>query len=187
MICNNNPSLRLRDRHADHTSPNWLHDYSLLVGKRMWLVGQALALNGLLHYAHNCEEVFKMTLKSRLKWFGHVMQMREERLPKKMLQIKMEGKWPRGRSKTRWIDQIRKNIKMRGENWKKIQENRSGGIETAGDFSVIVDLYLWKWWWRPQCLMKALVFYLFSSASMLCRHVAAFTFPGFAFTLGILC
>jgi hypothetical protein len=32
--------------------------------------------------------------------------MGEERIPKKMLHTKMEGKWPRGRPRTRCIDQI---------------------------------------------------------------------------------
>jgi hypothetical protein len=31
----------------------------------------------------------------------------------------MEGELPRGRHKTRWIDQIRKDIEMRGENWEE--------------------------------------------------------------------
>jgi hypothetical protein len=30
------------------------------------------------------------------------------------------------------------------ENWEEIEENRSGKIETAEDFSVIVDPYIWK-------------------------------------------
>ena len=34
---------------------------------------------------------------------------------------------------------------MRGENWEEIQENSKWRIETAGDFSVIFDPYLWKW------------------------------------------
>ena len=49
--------------------------------------------------------------------------MREERIFKKMLHIKMEetqGRIPR----SRWIDQIRKDIEMRAENWEDIQENR---------------------------------------------------------------
>ena len=36
----------------------------------------------------------------------------------------MEGKQPRGRIRTRWIDQIRKDIEKRRENWEVIQENR---------------------------------------------------------------
>ena len=40
-----------------------------------------------------------------------------------MLRTKMEGKRPRGRSRTRWLDSIKNDIEMRGENWKEIQEN----------------------------------------------------------------
>ena len=53
------------------------------------------------------------------------MWMEEERIPQKMLHTKMERKQPRGKPKTRWIDQIRKDIEMRGENWEEIQENRN--------------------------------------------------------------
>ena len=61
---------------------------------------------------------------SILRWFGHVMHMGEDRLSKKMLHTKMEEKQPRGRPRTRWIDQIRKDIEKRRENWEVIQENR---------------------------------------------------------------
>ena len=67
------------------------------------------------------KNVFK---KRRLRWFGHVIRMGEERIYKKMLHTKMEGKRPLGRPGTRWIDQIRKDIEMRGETWKEIQEIR---------------------------------------------------------------
>ena len=63
-------------------------------------------------------------LKSRLRWSEHVMRMREERIPRKKLHRKMEGKRPRSRPRTRWIDRIRKDIEMRGENWEEMQENR---------------------------------------------------------------
>ena len=55
----------------------------------------------------------------------------------------MEGKRPRVRPRTTWIGQIGKVIEMKWENWKEMQINRKGGgLETAGDFSVIVDPYL---------------------------------------------
>ena len=54
------------------------------------------------------------------------------------------GKLPRGRPRTIWIDQIRKHVEMRGENWEEIQENRKWESKMAGDFSVIVYQYLWK-------------------------------------------
>ena len=41
------------------------------------------------------DEIKNDTQKSRLRWFGHLMQMKEERIPKKMLHPKMEGKLPR--------------------------------------------------------------------------------------------
>ena len=56
------------------------------------------------------DEIKNHIQKSRLGWFGHEMQMREERIPKKILHRKMEGKRPKGRSRTRWIVQIRKYI-----------------------------------------------------------------------------
>ena len=70
-----------------------------------------------------------------------MIQLREERIPKKMLQTKMEGKRPRGRPRTRWMDLIRKDIKIRDENWKEMQENRKweNRNKIAGDFSVIVN------------------------------------------------
>ena len=47
------------------------------------------------------------------------------------------------KSRTRWIDQIGKEL--RGKNLEEIQKKTgSGRIETAGNFSVIVDPYLWK-------------------------------------------
>ena len=36
----------------------------------------------------------------------------------------MERKRPRERPRTRWTDQIRKNIELRGEDWEEMQENR---------------------------------------------------------------
>ena len=47
------------------------------------------------------------------------MQMREENATHKN-----GGKETRGRPKPRWIDQIRKDTEMRGENWEETQENR---------------------------------------------------------------
>ena len=38
-----------------------------------------------------------------------------------------------------WIDQINKDIKMRGKIGKKYKKTGSGRMEMAGDFSVIVD------------------------------------------------
>ena len=80
--------------------------------------------------------------KNKLRWFGHVMQMRKERICKKLLHTKMTRKLSRARPMMKCIDQIRKSVEMRGEIGKKYKKTGSGRIETAEDFSVIVDPYL---------------------------------------------
>jgi hypothetical protein len=57
------------------------------------------------------------------KEFGHKMRVTEERIPKKMLHTKMKGKQPRERPRSRWIDQIRKDIEIRRGKWEEIKEN----------------------------------------------------------------
>ena len=61
--------------------------------------------------------------KDSLRWYGHVMRMEEERIPTKLLHTKMERKRPR-KTHDKWIDQIRKNLEIRGENQEEMQENR---------------------------------------------------------------
>ena len=50
------------------------------------------------------DEIKNKIQKSRLKWSGHLMQMREEKIPKKMLYTKWGGGQSRGRPTIRWID-----------------------------------------------------------------------------------
>ena len=45
----------------------------------------------------------------------NVMQIREERIPKKMLHTKMKRKQLRERSRTRRMDYIRKDIELEGK------------------------------------------------------------------------
>ena len=52
------------------------------------------------------------------------MRMRVDMRPKKMLHTKVEVKRSRGRPRTTRMDQIRKGIEMRWENWEITQENR---------------------------------------------------------------
>ena len=60
------------------------------------------------------DEIKNYIHKNRLRWFGHDADGRRGNT-KKILHTKMEGKQPRGRPRTRWIDQIRKDLKMRGK------------------------------------------------------------------------
>jgi sorting nexin-29 len=62
----------------------------------------------------------------RLQWAGHVQRMQEQRIPKRVLNGKMEGKRPRGRPRDRWEDEIYRSseLLLQSRNWKTLSQNR---------------------------------------------------------------
>jgi hypothetical protein len=62
--------------------------------------------------------------RNRLKWYGHVMRMADERIPKTMLEMKMRGRRPRGRPRTRWMDKVKRDAEKRGKKWKQVKQDR---------------------------------------------------------------
>ena len=61
----------------------------------------------------------------RLRWFGHVMRMKEERVPKKILESGIGGKRRQGRPRTRWKEDVLKDIAEANiANWRKKLKNR---------------------------------------------------------------
>jgi hypothetical protein len=57
--------------------------------------------------------------------------------------MKMSGRRPRGRPHTRWIDQVKKDVKRRGD-WRKVDEMQDGKTEAVGDPYAKVDPQVWK-------------------------------------------
>lgn len=55
----------------------------------------------------------------RLQWFGHVSRMNSERLPYLALHTQLEGNRSRGRQRTRWRDNVRKDIEEKGLEFRK--------------------------------------------------------------------
>jgi len=57
---------------------------------------------------------------NRLRWFGHVQRMEENRIPKRVLYINLETRRLRGRPRNRWQDEVRENGRIvGGEGWQE--------------------------------------------------------------------
>ena len=54
---------------------------------------------------------------NRLRWFGHVQRMEENRIPKRVLYINLETRRLRGRPRNRWQDEVRENGRIVGGEW----------------------------------------------------------------------
>ena len=62
---------------------------------------------------------------NRLRWFGHVQRMEENRIPKKVLYINLGTKRLRGRPRNRWQDEEREDGRLVfGNEWKERVSNR---------------------------------------------------------------
>jgi hypothetical protein len=68
------------------------------------------------------ENIQNQIERNRLRLFGDVTRMDENKKPKRVLDMKMNGKIPRGRSQTWWPDQVKAHIDSREQSWKKVEE-----------------------------------------------------------------
>jgi hypothetical protein len=62
--------------------------------------------------------------RNRLQWYGHVMRMADERIPRRTLEMKLRGRRPRGRPSTRWMDQVMRDVEKREMKWTQVKQDR---------------------------------------------------------------
>ena len=80
-----------------------------------------------LHSLYRSPIIVSAIKSRRLRWAGHVARMEEDRSAFKILTGKTTGKRPLGRSRRRWEDNIRidlKEIDINTKNWVDLDQDR---------------------------------------------------------------
>jgi len=61
----------------------------------------------------------------RIRWFGHLERMEEDRMPKKIFTQELEGTRKRGRPRKIWKDEGEKDLQVLGvRRWRVLVEDR---------------------------------------------------------------
>jgi hypothetical protein len=61
-------------------------------------------------------------MKERLRWLGHILQMKDDRLPKIVFFCQLcRAKWKAGCPCLGWEDVIKKDLKENGTSWEGIK------------------------------------------------------------------
>jgi hypothetical protein len=68
------------------------------------------------------EDIVKFVNSQRLAWLGHVERMGVERMLRKLLHEKMEGRRRRGRPRKRWLQDLEEDLRVMqvGRWWEKV-------------------------------------------------------------------
>lgn len=91
------------------------------VSEELWRRRSNTELNELIENA----TIVKFIKSQRLRWAGHVQRMGEHRIPKILMNGRIEGRRLQGRPRKRWIDSIEEDLKrMSIRNWKSVARNR---------------------------------------------------------------
>ena len=76
-----------------------------------WAMGVSLLEHRRNEEEANVEPIAMVMIWRRLEWCGHVKRRDETKNIRAVVEMKMEGKCPRGRPKLRWKDTVRRDLK----------------------------------------------------------------------------
>jgi hypothetical protein len=80
-----------------------------------------------LHNLYSLSSIIRMIKSRRMRWAGHVAQMREMRNAYRILVEKPEGKRPLGRPRCRWTNNIKMDLREIGwgaMDWTDLAQDR---------------------------------------------------------------
>ena len=66
-------------------------------------------------------------VKSRMNWAGHIIRMKDDKLPKRAETKKQEGSRKRGRPQLRWVDCVKRVLRKAEEEGKWIEKANNRG------------------------------------------------------------
>ena len=70
-------------------------------------------------------DIVRYIKSRRIAWLGHVMQMDEKRITKRVLEWKPRGRRIRERPRKRWVEYIEEDIQALGiRGWRKLSKER---------------------------------------------------------------
>jgi hypothetical protein len=79
-----------------------------------------------LHNFYSSPNIIRMIKSERMRWAGHVARLREKRNAYGILVGKPEGKRPLGRLGSRWVDNIKMDLKRDRIGWYGLDQTGSG-------------------------------------------------------------
>ena len=94
----------------------------MISGVSRWRQWQDRISNDTIREDLIVKSVKEASVQARLRWWGHVQRMGENRLPRKLLNSKMEGKRGRGRPPRRWEDAVGNDLDNKGVSWDEARE-----------------------------------------------------------------
>ena len=62
----------------------------------------------------NVMPIVDQVTKRRLSWYGHIKRRKPEYMTRTVLDMEIPGKRPRGRPRIRWMDNIRRDMRLHG-------------------------------------------------------------------------